>query len=162
MPTNTCEDYKIIYIYIYIWKTRIELKKIVGFAITADHKVQLKESEKNDKYLDLARKLKKTMENESNTYTNCNWCSWYSHRRIIKGNGGLGNKRASGDHSNFYIIEMGQNTQNLVKDNQLTLMRKTFKDIIIIIIIVFFLKTTFYEELGLILQDNLPPNSWKC
>ena len=33
--------------------------KIVDFAVTADHKIILKESEKKDKYLDLARELKK-------------------------------------------------------------------------------------------------------
>ena len=29
------------------------------------------------------------MEHESDEYTNCNLCSWYSHQRIIKGTGGL-------------------------------------------------------------------------
>ena len=33
--------------------------KIVDIAVPADHRVKLKESEKRDKYLDLARKLKK-------------------------------------------------------------------------------------------------------
>ena len=33
--------------------------KIVAFALPADHKIKLKESEKKDKYLDLARELKK-------------------------------------------------------------------------------------------------------
>ena len=33
--------------------------RIVDFAVPADHKVKLKESEKKDKYLDLARELKK-------------------------------------------------------------------------------------------------------
>ena len=33
--------------------------KIVDFAVSADHRVKLKESEKKDKYLDLARELKK-------------------------------------------------------------------------------------------------------
>ena len=32
--------------------------KIVDFAVPADHKINLKESEKKDKYLDLARELK--------------------------------------------------------------------------------------------------------
>ena len=31
--------------------------RIVGFAVPADHRVKLKESEKKDKYLDLAREL---------------------------------------------------------------------------------------------------------
>ena len=33
--------------------------KIVDFAVPADHRINLKESEKKDKYLDLARKMKK-------------------------------------------------------------------------------------------------------
>ena len=65
--------------------------KIVDFAVPANLRIKLKESEKKDKYLDLARELKKTMEHESDSYTNCNWCFWYSHQRIIKETGGLGN-----------------------------------------------------------------------
>ena len=33
--------------------------KIVDFAVPADHRINLKESEKKDKYLDLAREFKK-------------------------------------------------------------------------------------------------------
>ena len=33
--------------------------KIVGFSVPADHWIKLKESEIKDKYLDLARELKK-------------------------------------------------------------------------------------------------------
>ena len=35
----------------------------MDFADTADHRVKLKESEKRDKYLDLARELKKKLWN---------------------------------------------------------------------------------------------------
>ena len=38
--------------------------KIVVFAVPADHRIKLKECEKRDKYLDLARELKKTVEHE--------------------------------------------------------------------------------------------------
>ena len=48
----------------------------MDFAVLADHRVKLKENEKKDKYLDFAKELKKTMEHESNIYTNYNWCSW--------------------------------------------------------------------------------------
>ena len=74
------------------------------------------------------------MEHEGENYTNHYWCFWYSHQRIIKETGGLGNKRMSGDHPNYYIIENGQNTekspgdlrrlavnQTPVKDHQLKL-----------------------------------------
>ena len=42
--------------------------------------------------------------------TNCNWCSGYNYLKIGTGNGGFGNKRASGDHPNYSIVEIGQNT----------------------------------------------------
>ena len=41
---------------------RVETKrtcKIVGFAVPADHRIKLKECEKKDKYLDIARELTK-------------------------------------------------------------------------------------------------------
>ena len=75
------------------------------------------------------------MEHEGDNYTSRDWCFWYSYQRIIKGTGGLGNKRTVGDHPNYYIIENGHNTdkspgdlrrlavtQTPVKDHQLTLM----------------------------------------
>ena len=112
--------------------------KIVDFAVMADHGVKLKESEKRDKYLALAREQKKKHESEDNT--NCNWCSWYSHQRISTRNEKLGNKRTSGDHPNYYIIENSQNTekspgdlrrlvvtQTPVRNHQLTLLWKTLK-----------------------------------
>ena len=37
----------------------MKICKIVDFAIPADHRIKLKEREKKDKYLDLARELKK-------------------------------------------------------------------------------------------------------
>ena len=50
--------------------------KIVDFAVPADNRIKVKECEKKDKYLDLARELKKTMEHEGDKYTNCDWCVW--------------------------------------------------------------------------------------
>ena len=55
-------------------------REFVNFAVPADHRIKLKECEKKDKYLDLARELKKTtMEHEGDNYTNCDWCSWHSN-----------------------------------------------------------------------------------
>ena len=45
--------------------------QIVDFVIPADHKVKLKESEKRDKYQDLVRELKKTVDHECDGDTNC-------------------------------------------------------------------------------------------
>ena len=79
----------------------------------------------------------KIVEYENDVYANCNWCSWNSHRRINKGTGRVGNKRTSGDHPNYYIIDISRNTekspgdlkrfavtQTPAKDHQLTLMLK--------------------------------------
>ena len=56
------------------------------------------------------------MDHESDSDTNFNWCSWYSHQRIDTKTGGLGNKRISGDHSNYCIIEISQNTEKSPQD----------------------------------------------
>ena len=129
---------------IIINKKKKRICKIVDFAVLAKSTIlqvlfliKLKESEKKDKYLDLARKLMK-LEYKSDNYIDCNWCSWYSHQRINKGFGGLGNERTSGSHLNYCIIEIGQNTekspghlrrpavtQTSVKDHKRYLMGKT-------------------------------------
>ena len=53
--------------------------KIIDFALPADNRIKLKESEKKDKYLDLAMEGKKTMEYDGDDYTNCDWCIRYSN-----------------------------------------------------------------------------------
>ena len=81
--------------------------KIVDLAVPADYRVKLEECEKRDKYFDIARELKKTVEYESDENTNCNWCSWYSHQRISTRPGGLGNDMTSGNNPNYCVIEIG-------------------------------------------------------
>ena len=88
----------------------------MDFAVPADHRVKFKESEKKDKYLDLVRELKKTVEYENDSDTNCNWYTRYSHRRIDTGTRGLGNMMTSGDYPNYCIIEIGQNTEKSPED----------------------------------------------
>ena len=56
-----------------------KISKIVKFAVPTDHRLKLKEFEKRDKYLDLARELKKTMEHEGDNYTNCDWGFWHGN-----------------------------------------------------------------------------------
>ena len=70
----------------------------VDFAVPADLRVKLKESEKKNKYLDLAGEFKKNIEHERNWGTKCNWCTWYNHQMKYNGTGGLGNKRMCGKH----------------------------------------------------------------
>ena len=52
--------------------------------------------------------MEKSVERESDYYTNRDWCFWYGHQRILKGTRGIGNKRTGGDHPNYYIIKNGQ------------------------------------------------------
>ena len=93
-------------------KKKKRICKIVDLAVPANHRIKLKECEKKDKYLDLARELKKTMEHESDGDTNYNRWVPYSNQRIDTGIWGQGNKRTSGDDSNDSIIKKGQNSEN--------------------------------------------------
>ena len=108
--------------------------KIVDFAVPADHRIKLKECEKRDKYLNLARELTKLW-NMKVTIIPIVIGAFGS---VTKGPGGFKSWRPSGDHPNNSIIENGQNTekspwdlrrlavtQSSVKDHQLTLMWKT-------------------------------------
>ena len=83
------------------------------------------------------------MEHESDDDTNCNWCTWYIHRRICTGTGGFGNKRRGGDHPNCSIIKISLNiekspgdlrrhaiSQTPVEDYQLMLVWKTLKGVL--------------------------------
>ena len=82
------------------------------------------------------------MVHESDVDNNCNWCAWYRHQRIGAGNGGLENKRMAGDHPNYSIIKIGQNTEKSpgdlrrlavtqipVRNYRLKLVRKTLKGV---------------------------------
>ena len=64
---------------IIINKKKKRICKIADFTVPTDNRVKLKEYKKKDKYLDLPRELKKTMEHEGDDYTNCGWCFWYSN-----------------------------------------------------------------------------------
>ena len=103
-----------------------------------DKRVKLKESEKN-KYQDLSRELN-------------NWNMKVTVIPIVIGDlgtgiGEYGNKRTSDNHPNYSIVEIGQNTkknpenvrtliltQTLVRNYQLTPMRKTQKGVTIVML----------------------------
>ena len=72
--------------------------KIVDFAVSADHKIKLKQCEKEDKYLDLARELKKLLNMQVTI--------------IAIRTGGVDGWQTGGDHPNDSIIENDQNTKN--------------------------------------------------
>ena len=101
-----------------------------------DHWIKIKESKKRDKFQDLARELKKTMEHD----TNSNWCAQNNPQRFGKGTGRLRNQRISGDHPDSGFIKISLNTEMIpgdsrrlavpqtpVKNRQLMLMGKTLK-----------------------------------
>ena len=91
--------------------------KIVDFAMPAEKRIKLKECEKKKiSTSTLLDNFKKTMERESNNYTNCDWCFWHGNYRIIKGTGGLGSWQTSGDHPNYYIIVNCKNTEKSPRD----------------------------------------------
>ena len=110
----------------------------MDFTVPVDHRVKLQESEKKDKYLNLAREFLRNLERESDTSTNCNWSSWYSHERIDTRTRELGNNMTSGNHPDYCIIKIRQNsekspghmkrlavTQTPVKKHKLQLIYKT-------------------------------------
>ena len=80
-------------------KTKTKNKKkicnIVDFAVPADHRIKLKECEKRDKYLHLARELKKLWNMKVTTIPNVIGAFG---TLIIKGSGRFGIWRQSGDH----------------------------------------------------------------
>ena len=113
---------------------RKRICKIVDFAVPADHRINLKESEKKDKYLDLARELKKLW-NMKVTIVPIVIGALGTATKFIKGPGGLGSWRTGRDYPNDSIAEDGQNTetspgdlrrlavtQTPVKNHQLILM----------------------------------------
>ena len=47
----------------------------MDFAFPVDHWMKMKKSEKGDKYIDLSRELKNTIEHEGDGDTYYNWCT---------------------------------------------------------------------------------------
>ena len=86
-------------------------RKMDFFAPPAEDRVKFKESEKRVKSLDLARKLKKNTEHEADDGTNCNRYTWKNYQKIEKWTRRFGNKRTRGDHPDYSIIKIGQNTE---------------------------------------------------
>ena len=81
--------------------------RIVDFTVPADHSVKLKDNEKRDKYLDLARELKKLWNIKVTVISIVIGTLSTVIKRIGTGTGGLGNKRTGEDHPNYSIVEIG-------------------------------------------------------
>ena len=108
----------------------------------AKHRINLKENEKNEKYLYPAKELKNTVDNETDHDTNYNGYSCYSYQSIDKATRIRGKKKLSGANPNYSIIKNGQNTEGRsgdlrrfavtetpVRNHQSTLVWKTRKAI---------------------------------
>ena len=106
--------------------------------VFADHTLKLKECEKKDKYLGLARELKNLWNMKVTFIPIVIIAPRIVTKRLIKR---LGNKRTNGGHPNNCIIDIGKDTekspgnlrrlaatQTFEKDHQLTPMWKTLKE----------------------------------
>ena len=82
--------------------------RIVVFAVAADHRIKLKESKKRDKYLDLARELKKRWNIKMKVIPMVICRLGTVRKGIDTGTGRLGYKRTNGDYLNLSIVEIGQ------------------------------------------------------
>ena len=86
--------------------------RIEDFAVLADPRIKLKENEKRDKYLNIARELKKKLWNRKVTVISVIIGALGTvSKGLVQGYGGLRNKRTSGDHPNYCSVEIGQNTE---------------------------------------------------
>ena len=83
------------------------ISRLMDFTVPADHSVKIIESEKIEKYSDVARELNRQWKVGSGDY-NCSWCEWNGPQRIWKG-----------------IVTVGNQRNPPVKAHQQTLIRKT-------------------------------------
>ena len=103
--------------------------KTVDFAVPADHRIKLKEYEKKDKYLSLARDLKKIWNMKVAIIPIVIGTFGIVTKGLLKGLKGLGSWRTSGDHPNYSIIENGQNTEKSLRDlRRLAITQSPVKD----------------------------------
>ena len=82
----------------------------MGFAVLANHRVQLKESEKRDKYQDLTREPK-TMEIRVTVIPVVASALGIIPKGLVKGTRRLRNQRTSKDHPDYCIIKIDLSTE---------------------------------------------------
>ena len=80
----------------------------MDFAVSADHRVKLKESEKKDKYLDLTKELKKMWNMKVAFISIIIGAHGTVAKELMKGLEDFEKKRTSGDHLNYCIIDIGK------------------------------------------------------
>ena len=97
----------------------------MDFSVPTNHRIKLKECEKKDKYLDLARELKKLWNMKVTIIPILIGAFGAVNKGLLQGTGGLGSWQTSGDHPNYYITEKNPGdlrtlavTQTPLKDQQ--------------------------------------------
>ena len=88
----------------------------MDFAAPAGHEVKIKESEKRDKYLDLARELKKLWNMKVTVISITVDVLGTILKRFVQETGRLGNRRTSKDDTDYSIIKIGQYTEKSPAD----------------------------------------------
>ena len=119
-------------------KKKKKICKIIDFAVPVDHRIKLKESEKKDKYLGLAREGKKLRNMKVTIIPIVIFAFGTVTKGLLKG---LEDLKIGGNHPYYYIIKNGQNTakssrdlrrlavtQTPGNDHQLILVWKTLKE----------------------------------
>ena len=79
---------------------------LVDIAVPTDPRVKIKESEKIDNYLNLAREQKTTLEHAGDSGTSCSWRTLSTLHKIGMGIGTVGDPRKNQDHSDYRLIEI--------------------------------------------------------
>ena len=86
--------------------------QIVDFEVLIDHWVKLKESKTKDKYLDLAREMKKTMKHESDRDTNCSWWTFSTiTKELLQGQEDLEIRGQGGTIQTTALLRSARNTE---------------------------------------------------
>ena len=90
----------------------------MDLAVLADHRVKIRENEKERltscQRAKNLRNMKVTVistGHKGDINTNFNWCTWNDPQRLSKRTGEVRNRRTSGDHPNYCIVVVGQNTE---------------------------------------------------
>ena len=87
---------------------------IVNFVLPADQRIKLKDSEKRDKYVDLAREQKTLWNMKVTVISNVIDALSTVTKGLVHGPENLGKKSTSGDHPD-YSIKIDQNTERLLE-----------------------------------------------
>ena len=93
-----------------LWDFDIHTDHLIS-AVPPDYRIKLKECEKKDKYLNLARELKKLWNMKVTIIPIVIGAFGTVTKKLLKGTGGFGSWRMCGDYPNDSIIENSQNTE---------------------------------------------------